>query len=293
MPDLDLQPNSRRDQRPKTKWQIEDSDREALITMARLQRGLKNPDECEAYYQIAFESCREFATLMEWASAMAHFDRNEKALGLYLQAFEDLDLNPDQLFEIYKAMGNLFLRNHDYDGAEENYNKAFVLNPKSYDLLVNRGTLELHRGNVEAAVERFREGVLLNRFNERAWMGLALAHRQFGDLELSWANLIEALELKPDQVMALQLLVEWAYQDGKLQPAIQHLIRAVELRPTDFKLLLLLAQLLYDLGNLKGASECAQQALNLNPNAEGAGALLAQIELRLKNLEKALATSGN
>jgi tetratricopeptide (TPR) repeat protein len=291
MPELDRHQTFRQDQVSRKKWSIEDSDREALIAMARLQRGLKSPDECSAYYQIAFDAKRDFATLMEWANAMAHFGRFEQALQLYLQAVELLHLTPEQLFEIHKAMGNLFLRNLDYDSAEENYHKAFALFPQSHDLLVNLGTLELHRGNIEGAVERFRESVLINRFNERGWIGLALAHRQFSDFELSWANLIEALDLKPDQMTALQLMVEWAYQDGKIQEAIQYLIRAVELRPQDASLFLLLAQLLYDLGNLRAACEYAQQALNINPIIQGAESLLSQIATRLKSTEMSVATS--
>ena len=72
--------------------------------------------------------------------------------------------------------------------------------------MVNYGTLEIQRDNLEAAVERFRKAVQLNEANDRAWVGLALVHRHMGDLELSRANIERALDINPKNKTAKKRL---------------------------------------------------------------------------------------
>ncbi len=120
-----------------------------------------------------------------------------------------------ELFEIFKTLGNIFVRRQDYDSAEDSYNKAYRISPESDVLLVNLGTLCIQRSNWDDAVNRFRAALQINNSNDKAWVGLAIGHRMKGDLELAWGNLEAALEYNPLNEVALTLALDWGPAEGK------------------------------------------------------------------------------
>lgn len=119
------------------------------------------------------------------------------------------------LFEVFKTLGNIFVRRGDFDGAEDSYNKAYRLCPDSDALLVNFGTLAVQRRDWDGAAERFRQALELNRANDKAWVGLAIGHRMKGDFELAWGNLEAAFEYNPLNESALTLALDWGAADGR------------------------------------------------------------------------------
>lgn len=124
------------------------------------------------------------------------------------------DQDEESLFEIFKALGNIFVRRGDYDLAEDNYHKAFRIQPDSDTLLVNLGTLAIQRSNWDLALERFRAALNVNAENDKAWVGLAIGHRMKGDSELAWGNLEAALQYNPLNEVALTLALDWGPADG-------------------------------------------------------------------------------
>lgn len=191
-----------------------------------------------------------------------------------LQAYEDIlatDVVPEnRAFEIYKNLGNIQVRKGDFDAAEEYYNRAFLVEPKSDSLLVNFGTLEINRDNLEAATERFRSALLLNDKNDRAWVGLALAHRSRGDFELSWANLERALDLNPKNRTALKLLVEWSVRDGRVQAASSRLESYLALDGEDAEMAFSFAKCLTLMGHFSEALLECERVVALDPEQEEA-----------------------
>ena len=269
---------------------LSEFDSEALLTMARLQRTLKNFSESLQYFQFAYEVEPQFSTIMEWAHVLLDQGLVAQSLQLHFRALNELTLSESERFLLYKDIGNICLRSQDIDGAEENYHRAFALCPDSDALLVNMGTLELQRECWEQAKARFRESLVKNRRNENAWLGLALVHRQFGDVELAWANLLESLDIQPQYITALQLLTDWAYRDGRLQSAIGALEQAGVTKSSDKRWQLVLAQMYFDLGNLEAAAAHVEDILNQSPLIEGGAELLSQIERKRYEQRTAVAS---
>lgn len=144
----------------------------------------------------------------------------DMALESYFRAANRIDEENAMVFEIYKDIGNIFVRQKDYDGAEEYYHKAFALNPDSDTLQVNLGTLEIQREDWPEACLRFRSAIGCNDKNDRAWVGLALAHHQMGDIELAFANLEKAVDLNPANRTAIQLIATWGQKYDRQEVAI-------------------------------------------------------------------------
>jgi tetratricopeptide (TPR) repeat protein len=127
----------------------------------------------------------------------------------------DLSLGDDPiLFDIYKAMGNIYLKCGDIDSAEEKYNLAHGINSEDESLLVNYGVLAIQKGDFDQAKQRFAHILENNNKSDVSWVGMALVHRSFADAELSRACLLRALDENPMNKLAITNFYQWCLQDG-------------------------------------------------------------------------------
>lgn len=162
-----------------------------------------------------------FETVMALGLAEYKSENEEEA---FARLQEALLIAPDEapgLFEVFKTLGNIFVRRRDFDSAEDSYNKAYRLQPSSDVLLVNLGTLCIQRSNWDEAVSRFRSALQINNANDKAWVGLGIGHRMKGDYELAWGNLEAALEYNALNEVALTLALDWAASDLKETRALE------------------------------------------------------------------------
>lgn len=162
-----------------------------------------------------------FNSLFGYATALYKSGEDQAAMDKYYEALSVLKEENDLLFDLYKNMGNIFVKQGDFDAAEEYYNKAYTVNPQSDVLLVNFGTLEVQRNDFDKSLFCFRKAVEINPENDKAWVGLAMVHNQFGDNELAWANLESALDINPQNRTAIHLAANWGVRDSRIQKAIE------------------------------------------------------------------------
>jgi Tfp pilus assembly protein PilF len=164
-----------------------------------------------------------FSSIFSYATGLYKIGKDQDALDKYFEALAVLTEENDQLFEAYKNMGNILVRQGDFDGAEEYYNKAYTMNSQSDILLVNFGTLEVQRQDYDKSLYCFRKAVEVNSENDKAWVGLAMVHNQMGDSELAWANIEMALDINPKNRTAVHLVANWGLRDGQIQKSIEAL----------------------------------------------------------------------
>jgi len=164
-------------------------------------------------------------TLMELAEAEYEADLLEDSHEHILQALSvSLGTEPN-LFDGYKLLGNIQVRQGDWEGAEESYNRALRLRPASDALQVNLGTLHIQRGNWQAAIDKFRAAIVFNRTNDKAWVGLAIGHRMCGDHELAWGNVEAALTYNPTNEAAITLAIQWGLNHLNHERRVLELLR--------------------------------------------------------------------
>jgi len=213
-------------------------------------------------------------------------ERDEMALASYREAMKFVISDPKRLFEIYKNVGNIYVRAGDYESAEEFYNKAYTLDSGSDLLMVNYGTLEMQRENVGAAVERFRSAVAINSSNDKAWVGLALVHRQMGDHELAWANVQRALDINMSNRTAIRMVVEWSVQDQNFSVAIGRLQTYLAREGEDAEMSFTLAKIFTHVGRLREARVEMERALALDPGVEGGEALARLLDKEISRMNE-------
>ncbi len=136
------------------------------------------------------------------------------ALKIYHQILDEIDVKDPVLFEVYKNMGNMYLKCGDIEAAEEKYNLANAINNQDENLMVNYGVLAIQKGEYTIAKSKFAEVIEVNSASDLAWVGLALVHRAHADHDLARACLLRGLDENPFNKMAITNYYQWCCQDG-------------------------------------------------------------------------------
>ncbi len=206
-----------------------------------------------------------FESLFKYATLLYKLNRDDEALDTYYEALALLTTESENLFELYKNMGNIFVRRGDFDGAEEYYNKAYTLKPLSDVLLVNLGTLEVQRNDFGKSLYCFRQAIEVNGDNDKAWVGLSMVHNHFGDIELAWANLETALDINPKNRTAVHLLANWSVRDQQPHKGIAALENYLSAVEQDEEMSLVLLNLYCTSGEMFKAQLEVEKVLLWNP----------------------------
>ena len=254
---------------------------ESLKKMARILKGSNRNDELLRVQEELAVVEPSFPSLVNLAHSYYQHGKDELALDTYFQALNYTTEDSGLLFEVYKNIGNIFVKSSDFDAAEEFYNKAHTLNPQSDVLFVNFGTLEIQRNDLNSALERFRSALGVNPQNDKAWVGLALVHNQMGDQVLAQANLENAIDVNPKNRTAVHLLANWSVRDQKFDSAISALEDYLGMVDFDEDMSLVLIHLFCLSGRLDLALFEIERLLLWNP----ANKEVADLEQKIKKNE--------
>lgn len=243
---------------------------EVLKRAARYNTKKNNPGNAVRILLELVKTDYNFETVFQLAEAYYNQGDDAQALLRYEEAITvAMDANP-KLFDAYKNLGNLYCRQGDYLAAEEQYFKAFTMNPNSDVLLVNLGTLEIQKNDFLKAQEKFKAALEINSKNDKAWVGLAFVFEKLGELDLAIANLENALEIDSKNRTATHVYAAWCVRLNNVNPAIDTIQTYLSQVEYDEEMSLLLTHLFC----LKGDSHLAileiERVLCWNPLHEKA-----------------------
>lgn len=224
-----------------------------------------------------------FDTVQKLASLYYKLGQDEFATSKYYEALSMLVEEDDAIFDVYKNLGNIFVRRGDFEGAEDHYNKAYAINPESDTLLVNFGTLEVQRQDFDKSLYCFRQAITINSVNDKAWVGLAMVHAHFGDQELAWANLETAIDINPENRTAVHLLANWSLRDNRAARGISALEEYLGKVDFDEQLSLVLINLFCSNSQIAEAKLECERVLLWNPN----NSEVADLKKRLRTIKRA------
>lgn len=178
---------------------------------------------------------------------------------------------------LYRLIGDCFVKLGDGQSGKTAYNKAIDLDPFSAKAQIGLGTVALTRASFDVAVIHFQRAVSLAPNDEMGSLGLGLAFE--GLNELSEANkwVLSALRLNPENTAAIFTLVKLAYNRGSFDDAREALCRYIALNPQDLNMLFSLAGLELRSGNAIQAEQIARQMLAIDATDTRAQQFLKQI----------------
>jgi tetratricopeptide (TPR) repeat protein len=156
--------------------------------------------------------------------------------------------------------------------AEEQFEAAAGINPRDAFSMIDLGVCEKRLGNPEAAISRYQSALRVSTdrtLRSTAFSNLGSAYRQKGSYVLARQNYEAALNLLPDNDLALTGLGLVAQQTGDLAGAIDSYRRAAEAAPSDISYLLL-AQALRKSGKTADAEAALSRAQKMSRNWDDA-----------------------
>ena len=262
--------------------QIQPNDSFMALELGMRLNQLGRTDEALRIFKSVIKIDSRFETLSALGLLEYRMDLIDDAFHHLQQAIlVSADGQPEELFEVFKTLGNIFVRRADFELAEDNYNKAHRIHSSSDVLAVNFGTLAIQKQSWEAALEHFRRAIELNKKNDKAWVGLAIGHRMKGDFELAWGNLETALTYNPLNEVALNLALEWGSQEGREFRVLEFLRTFLVEGGWDEKLSMAFAWLSHRRGESMVARFELERVLAVNPANTRAHALAAEIRTQV------------
>lgn len=229
---------------------------------------------------------RELVRLTQSFEGYYFLAKSQEALGYFEAAKEnylDAILIPTtryaDLFDAFKNLGNLYLREKNFELAEDFYLKAFALQPDSAQLFVNLGTLEMQKENISLSIERYRKALTLDTKFAPGWIGLALSYAQFGDFEMAWASLLKAVDLDPNNTTALHLMAQWSTKNQSQDSALEALMKYFDQGGFDTTLSLCFIELCITMDRFRWARWELERSLLWDPE----NTQLLQFDRALKN----------
>lgn len=227
-------------------------------------RNFESAQKCFQYLKVKLNN---FESYFFFAKSSEALGQVEAARDAYLDALLLPTVDSDLLFEAYKNIGNIYLKESNIEVAEDFYHKAYTIKSESPTLLVNLGTLELQRLNTSGAIERFRSALKVDPKFSPAWLGLALSYDDFGDFPMAWASLLRSVECDSRNATALLLLAQWSVKNEGVNKAIHYLSQYFDSGFFDNQLSLVFIELCLHSNNYGLARWELERALHWDPKS--------------------------
>ena len=205
---------------------------------------------------------------------------DDQSLQSYFECMSLISTEKIELFDIFKNVGNIYVRKGDFESAEEFYNKAYSFNNDSDILYVNYGILEMQRGELNKAKDRFRTALHINSMNDKAWTSLAMVHFEFGDEDLGVANIKKALDLNPSNKTAISFAFQKLNAKKHAEFVVEAMQKFLDTCEFDEEVSCMLIQKLYEANRIELAILECNRLLLWNPLKDEYFELLNQLEGR-------------
>lgn len=153
---------------------------------------------------------------------------------------------------------------HVYKDIETLWNVTIERNPSAWAAHNNLGLLYHQRGDLDAAIQHYREAYAINPQGSEILVNLGIWHadRKEDEQAILWYK--RALELRPDDPNPYYNLGNVRLHSGQYAEAIDLYQRALALRPDDSRIWTNLAQAYFKVGNITRAEQLYRQILGQN-----------------------------
>lgn len=255
----------------------------ARLNLARLYERLGEVEKAEK-------------TLLLLGSMYERAGRTQDAEAAFLKV---IVLNP-RAQDGYIALGNLYERNNRIENALSSFAKGFELNPETaagqkarIKLFLLQGILLARAGNLDAALQLFKEGIEVAPDDAELHYHVGLAHLRRNEDPLAEAAFLKVVSLDPQYQDAYLSLGDLYERHGQIDEALTSFAKGFEVNPRTpggrnarIKLFLIQGNVLARKGAFDDALKLLEQALRFSPDPAPIYFNMAQIDLSRGNLTK-------
>lgn len=241
-----------------------------------VRRMLRNMDDEETLYL---------------ASVLLHQAGDFKNAKKYIERAMKMNEKPDY----WIVLGNVYFGLERYDRAEECYDRALKLNPRSEEAWNNKGFLYFTQGDFERAIYCYERAIDINPSYRQAWYNMGYAYHAKGELSKAIYHYWRALRLDSRDEVAWNNMGNALYNLGRYMESIPYFMKSVKINPRYEIAWNNIGNALDRMGMHKLSIPFHEKALDLNPkfdyawHAKGhALCELGRYEESLEFLERAI-----
>jgi tetratricopeptide (TPR) repeat protein len=179
-----------------------------------------------------------------------------------------ISINPDAEWTsiVCQALGSIYAEHKgNIEAAVSTYQAGIILDPKNYDLYIALGDIYMADYDLDKAIRSYCDAITLNPDDFRAYskVGIALWEKDY--LEEALVAYHKAVELKPDNEYA-QNNLGILYLDGLMNPeeALEYFEEAIDLNPNYTLAYFNAGRASQELGFTNDAAHYYQTAIDLN-----------------------------
>ncbi|GEM_PF-5081460 len=165
-----------------------------------------------------------------------------------------------------RILGNLSIKLGDIESAEQYYHMSLRLNPRSDNTISNVAALYLSQGDLDRARDYYQQALKENQRNDKAWMGLAMCHLSKKDSQLFWANIKNAIDIKPFEKKYLKFAANQALVDCEYVYVTKKIEVFLRNYPLDEEMNSFLISLLFQAGKKQNAYLQLEHLKSVNPH---------------------------
>lgn len=179
-------------------------------------------------------------------------------------------------YEINKELGECYLFMGELDKAEEYYQKAAKSNGIHPDPYLGLATIAVQRGALEEAMAQYRKAHDISA-TDKSYAGIGLILMEAGESGSAFEHFVEALEMNPENMVALFSLVRLGHETERLGEIVPHLENYLSIDPGKHEVRYALAGCLVCMDRKDEAAAQLERILEVDPANEAAQELLLQI----------------
>ncbi len=179
-------------------------------------------------------------------------------------------------YEINKELGECYLFMGDFDKAEEYYRKAASFADSQAAPYLGLATIAVQRNNLDDALVLYTKAHSIEE-SDKTFTGIGLVHMEQGAHELAYDHFSRALELNPENIIALNCLVREGYYLQRLADVVPALEVSMKVSAEANAIQVSLAGILISLGRNDEAKAHLEAVLGLDPSNVNAQELIASM----------------
>jgi len=180
-------------------------------------------------------------------------------------------------YEINKELGECYLFMGELEKAEQYYKKAIGSNGVHPDPYIGLATVAIQRGALEEAMSLYKKAHKIEA-TDKSFAGIGLIELESGNKEASYSMFTQALEVNPENMVALFSLVRLGHEMERLTDIMPYLENFLEIDPEKAEVRYALAGCLTCLDRREEAKAQLERVLEADPDNETAKELLDQLQ---------------
>ena len=164
------------------------------------------------------------------------------AIDLIEAIFSTKEMPVHHRSNLYRMVGDCFVKLGDYEGAKNAYITSAELDPYSSRTYIGLGTIGLMKNSFDIAVIHFQKAISLAPEDEMSNLGLGLAFQGMNEWKEAKRWVYKAVQINPENTAALYSLVKASHETEEYEQIEECLTNYLKIHPNDYNFIYTLGE---------------------------------------------------